>query len=205
MNFDEIVQQKCGDIEDPFDWRGCNFREALKYTERTGRCPYRAPERLTFDDLLNAFRPDARDKDIEYAVEKASEVGWNFVRTSELHYMPNSAICADFGMMSMMPFEYDEEREKWTCEFEGQYKEIPLKEFFKDKFLVCIDNRPRFYYTDSYLPLATRLCGLDRAKIRSEKILWLDKIVNMVHGSGAMAPFLVEGGVRTLDELKEWK
>jgi len=190
-------------------------------------------DRVTFQELRAAFRPDRDPVDVMWAGDKVWRLAKKIITNSRLYMYSTEPTCCDMNLEDVeegceevcyfyhcserdLKYEgYDEEEIdrllnecELICDCPDGYKDFnPLEYAYENIVFRTRDGDVLMYYSDFPQQLASCVKWYERAREEkdvSEMVLALDCMINALHGYGSpLADFLVEGGVRTLDTLKE--
>jgi len=145
-------------------------------------------------------------------LEKVSEVGTDeFPEKCMLYHCDAREVPYEIGKL---PSEVSEEEIMriienechMECDCPDGWKYFNPLEYAYDNVVFRDGDRVKMYYSDYPYQLADCVRAYERARAKgdvSEMVIALDCMVNAAHMSGSLAEFLVEGGVQTLDRLKE--
>jgi len=190
-------------------------------------------DRVTFQELRAAFRPDRDPIDVKWTGDKVWRLARKLIDNGNLFTNSIEPSCCGVGLekptgdcihdrcyltncseRELEHYGYSEEEIKeklqdcyMTCDCPEGYADYdPLEYAYENVVFRTRDGKILMYYSDYPEQLGKCVGWYERARTEddvSEMVLALDCMINAAHLSGSLAEFLVEGGVRTLDTLKE--
>ena len=178
--------------------------------KRLGRCKAPKLNVATYSELRKAFLPGRSMETVSKAGNKVAGIARNLFANTHLWDNGIPPSCKAVGLEDDKGWDdscyFEEEGPSLICDCQKGYAIYSPDDYAEEHAVKCVPGKgPIIARSDYPRGLGEGLAQYTTSKEAEDvsgMVLGLDTMINAIHGSGAMADWLVEGGQRTLDKLR---